>query len=56
MTTEQKVAALETAGAHVARMGEDALVYVVPRCQISEALRVLKSAGLVPADAPLVYA
>lgn len=55
MTTEQKVEALDAAGAQVARMGDEALVYVVPKYQISEALRVLKSAGLVPADAPLVY-
>lgn len=55
MTTEQKVEALDAAGARIARMGNEAMVYVVPRYEVSEALRVLKQVGLVPADAPLIY-
>ena len=45
---------LDTSGVSAERL-DDSVVFVVPRYKLSAALLILKDAGLVPRDAPLLY-
>ncbi len=34
---------------------DDSLVFVIPRYKVSEGLRILKAAGLIPESTPFMY-